>query len=682
MVFSQYSLSDLKFGQLDQKFRGKKKNSIFNCKARTAGQGAHYIPGIYTILPSSIIIENVGKKNSKINLVIFLLLPFLLSIIMSSFKVLRSVLDTLSLLVGETHEYTHNTMSAMSPRSQTMTLYATVLGSALTTTLLLTSTFGRPSSKSKENNDDLTLHDLIPKRVRGKAEGGNVVIPSSTRTSALDREIHSLDTSSSPSSLSSLLRSTELMEKKKKKNSIIHASGSNTTTAGGDDNDDDYTDLSSVVETSTSTEDEVVFEETGTLGTYYIVGETRPTPKQQLENLLDTMTSSSRGTTTVDTRPCPPSFRKREQSNGEEGERNQDSSEDDYRLLSNKAYYPTAMAKASNSVTKKWSSVSSSSRSSRSNAEYEKSSSLVMPSTHTDRLRHHHVPRGSVTPLGDSSTTTTMLGRQPRVTRSVGKNFPPRRSQLQQHANPLPSPSMNRMRTRDQHLSYGGNPQQTTRAATTTTKRGSSTSSSNNNTSSSSMAATPSSLHMSTTTSTWSATPSPSLPLGAMSSRPSPSPAAPSPRSGRSTLRPIGRTGSILGVSRVSNGTSSVSAPRASVSLTAQKQQKLLSLSRGVSIKQQQQQQQQQTTSSSTEVRRIKFQMPDSPQHVANDENVVHREISTPPKQDRNNYSSPMKMSVPATSMSPSPPQQSRAVSRTLSYTPAKLPSTTNNIVV
>ena len=604
-------------------------------------------------------------------------------------KVLHSVLDTLSLLVGETHEYTHNTMSAMSPRSQTMTLYATVLGSALTTTLLLTSTFGRPSSKTKsnENNDDLTLHDLIPKRVRGKAEGGNVVIPSSTRTSALDREIHSLDTSSSPSSLSSLLRSTELMEKEKKKDSIIHASGSssNTTTTGGDDNDDDYTELSSVVETHSSTEDEVVFEETGTLGTYYIVGETRPTPKQQLENLLDTMTSSSRGTTTVDTRPCPPSFRKREQSNGEEGERNQDSSEDDYRLLSNKAYYPTAMANASNSVTKKWSSVSSSSSSSgsRSNAEYEKSSSLVMPSTHTDRLRHHHVPRGSVTPLGDSSTTTTMLGRQPRVTRSVGKNFPPRRSQLQQHANPLPSPSMNRMRTRDQHLSYGGNPQQTTRAATTTTKRGSSTSSSNNNnntsSSSSSMAATPSSLHMSTT-STWSSTPSPSLPLGAMSSRPSPSPAAPSPRSGRSTLRPIGRTGSILGVSRGSNGTSSVSAPRASVSLTAQKQQKLLSLSRGVSIKQQQQQQQ--ATSSSTEVRRIKFQMPDSPQHVANDENVVHREISTPPKQDRNNYSSPMKMSVPATSMSPSPPQQSRAVSRTLSYTPAKLPSTANNIVV
>ena len=614
-------------------------------------------------------------------------------------QVIQAVLGSMRHLVTEVHDLTHTTMSDMSPRSQLFMIYSTLVGSAVATTLLLTSTFGTMLEREEQQ---LTLADLVPKRINGSAEGGRANIASSPQSvTDFDQELPSFSSTNSSSSVTKRFVQTtndgtitaisvqeeeeeeeeEVAENQQLQPEQDHAIAKNTTTTAA--------------ATTAAVDEEVVFEESGSLGTYYIVGESKPTPKQQLENLLDTMIKEP----TMDTTPCPPSFRKKRYEEDEHHE-NMQSNEQDYRLLSNKAYYPTAMAAASNSVTKSWSSVMSGRRRNgergstptatpTSTSIHTISNTTTSSASATQALgmsRFGAVNRSSRTPAGLVSKASrtvshdmrefTAISRQPRVARSAGKH-PPQRSGLNRFVT-LPSPSMNRMRTRDQHLSYDGNPHH--RA---TTNQNSSSLSPRTATKGGSIS------------SDWTSTPSPSLPLGRSgssmmstgrssvqsdsssssgSSLSSPSPAAPSPRSAsrlpkRQQQR---RSGSVLGPSRA-NG--AARAPTATISLTSQK------------ISKQQQQQQGSTASAlpnrgstNTEVRRIMFNMPNSPPKASGDAAMGVMETGTPPS--KLSFNSPAKQSSPASALSPSPAQQARAVSRTLSYTPGKLPSTKNSIVV
>ena len=573
--------------------------------------------------------------------------------------------STLKLLMLETMDLTHTTLSNMSPQGQILVMYTTFIGSAVATTLVLTKSFGT----REEREMKLTLEDLVPKRVCGHAEGTTVVIPVSPKSLSndLDTEINDFN-------------STELSDSI----TATHPEENNTENNNNNENENE------IAPATKDNEDEVVFEQSGTLGTYYIVGETKPTPKQQLENLLDTLINDQ----PRDRTPCPPSFRKKERNYDEHGnEENMQENESDYRLLSNKAYYPTAMASVSNSVTKSW--VRTQSRRSNTNNSNNNNTNntnntnnntnknIPSVSTSTDRFRVF-VDRSQTVAKSSRIVSHDMrelsaLSRQPRIARSAGK-LPPQRSGLNRFSAPLPSPSMNRMRTRDQHLSYNNT-------------NNSSSSSGSNVVPGGFMSATKSKAMTGSGSgsSDWiSATPSPSLPnaVSSATSLSSPSPAAPSPRSQRSygqsqqqqqQFQPDRRSGSVLGPSR-SNG--AARAPMSTMSLTSQKLSKQLAKSKKIGDAASAAPKRGSSTLN-TEVRRIQFNMPTSPPKAINNKEITKvMGANTPPS--KASFNSPAKQkssqSTPASPLSRSPAQQ-RAVSRTLRYTPAKLPSTTNRMV-
>ena len=569
--------------------------------------------------------------------------------------------STLKLLMLETMDLTHTTLSNMSPQGQILVMYTTFIGSAVATTLVLTKSFGT----REEREMKLTLEDLVPKRVCGHAEGTTVVIPVSPKSLSndLDTEINDFNSTE----LSDSITATHPEENNKENNNNNNENENEIAPATKDN------------------EDEVVFEQSGTLGTYYIVGETKPTPKQQLENLLDTLINDQ----PRDRTPCPPSFRKKERNYDEHGnEENMQENESDYRLLSNKAYYPTAMASVSNSVTKSW--VRTQSRRSNTNntnkinnTNSNTNKNIPSVSTSTDRFRVF-VDRSQTVAKSSRIVSHDMrelsaLSRQPRIARSAGK-LPPQRSGLNRFSAPLPSPSMNRMRTRDQHLSYNNT-------------NNSSSSSGSNVVPGGFMSATKSKAMTGSGSgsSDWiSATPSPSLPnaVSSATSLSSPSPAAPSPRSQRSygqsqqqqqQFQPDRRSGSVLGPSR-SNG--AARAPMSTMSLTSQKLSKQLAKSKKIGDAASAAPKRGSSTLN-TEVRRIQFNMPTSPPKAINNKEITKvMGANTPPS--KASFNSPAKQkssqSTPASPLSRSPAQQ-RAVSRTLRYTPAKLPSTTNRMV-
>ena len=572
--------------------------------------------------------------------------------------------STLKLLMLETMDLTHTTLSNMSPQGQILVMYTTFIGSAVATTLVLTKSFGT----REEREMKLTLEDLVPKRVCGHAEGTTVVIPVSPKSLSndLDTEINDFN-------------STELSDSI----TATHPEENNKENNNNNENENE------IAPATKDNEDEVVFEQSGTLGTYYIVGETKPTPKQQLENLLDTLINDQ----PRDRTPCPPSFRKKERNYDEHGnEENMQENESDYRLLSNKAYYPTAMASVSNSVTKSW--VRTQSRRSNTNntnnntnntnnTNNNTNKNIPSVSTSTDRFRVF-VDRSQTVAKSSRIVSHDMrelsaLSRQPRIARSAGK-LPPQRSGLNRFSAPLPSPSMNRMRTRDQHLSYNNT-------------NNSSSSSGSNVVPGGFMSATKSKAMTGSGSgsSDWiSATPSPSLPnaVSSATSLSSPSPAAPSPRSQRSygqsqqqqqQFQPDRRSGSVLGPSR-SNG--AARAPMSTMSLTSQKLSKQLAKSKKIGDAASAAPKRGSSTLN-TEVRRIQFNMPTSPPKAINNKEITKvMGANTPPS--KASFNSPAKQkssqSTPASPLSRSPAQQ-RAVSRTLRYTPAKLPSTTNRMV-
>ena len=573
--------------------------------------------------------------------------------------------STLKLLMLETMDLTHTTLSNMSPQGQILVMYTTFIGSAVATTLVLTKSFGT----REEREMKLTLEDLVPKRVCGHAEGTTVVIPVSPKSLSndLDTEINDFN-------------STELSDSI----TATHPEENNKENNNNNENENE------IAPATKDNEDEVVFEQSGTLGTYYIVGETKPTPKQQLENLLDTLINDQ----PRDRTPCPPSFRKKERNYDEHGnEENMQENESDYRLLSNKAYYPTAMASVSNSVTKSW--VRTQSRRSNTNNSNNNNTNntnntnnntnknIPSVSTSTDRFRVF-VDRSQTVAKSSRIVSHDMrelsaLSRQPRIARSAGK-LPPQRSGLNRFSAPLPSPSMNRMRTRDQHLSYNNT-------------NNSSSSSGSNVVPGGFMSATKSKAMTGSGSgsSDWiSATPSPSLPnaVSSATSLSSPSPAAPSPRSQRSygqsqqqqqQFQPDRRSGSVLGPSR-SNG--AARAPMSTMSLTSQKLSKQLAKSKKIGDAASAAPKRGSSTLN-TEVRRIQFNMPTSPPKAINNKEITKvMGANTPPS--KASFNSPAKQkssqSTPASPLSRSPAQQ-RAVSRTLRYTPAKLPSTTNRMV-
>ena len=571
--------------------------------------------------------------------------------------------STLKLLMLETMDLTHTTLSNMSPQGQILVMYTTFIGSAVATTLVLTKSFGT----REEREMKLTLEDLVPKRVCGHAEGTTVVIPVSPKSLSndLDTEINDFN-------------STELSDSI----TATHPEENNKENNNNNENENE------IAPATKDNKDEVVFEQSGTLGTYYIVGETKPTPKQQLENLLDTLINDQ----PRDRTPCPPSFRKKERNYDEHGnEENMQENESDYRLLSNKAYYPTAMASVSNSVTKSW--VRTQSRRSNTNntnntnktnnTNSNTNKNIPSVSTSTDRFRVF-VDRSQTVAKSSRIVSHDMrelsaLSRQPRIARSAGK-LPPQRSGLNRFSAPLPSPSMNRMRTRDQHLSYNNT-------------NNSSSSSGSNVVPGGFMSATKSKAMTGSGSgsSDWiSATPSPSLPnaVSSATSLSSPSPAAPSPRSQRSygqsqqqqqQFQPDRRSGSVLGPSR-SNG--AARAPMSTMSLTSQKLSKQLAKSKKIGDAASAAPKRGSSTLN-TEVRRIQFNMPTSPPKAINNKEITKvMGANTPPS--KASFNSPAKQkssqSTPASPLSRSPAQQ-RAVSRTLRYTPAKLPSTTNRMV-
>ena len=572
--------------------------------------------------------------------------------------------STLKLLMLETMDLTHTTLSNMSPQGQILVMYTTFIGSAVATTLVLTKSFGT----REEREMKLTLEDLVPKRVCGHAEGTTVVIPVSPKSLSndLDTEINDFN-------------STELSDSI----TATHPEENNKENNNNNENENE------IAPATKDNEDEVVFEQSGTLGTYYIVGETKPTPKQQLENLLDTLINDQ----PRDRTPCPPSFRKKERNYDEHGnEENMQENESDYRLLSNKAYYPTAMASVSNSVTKSWVRTQSRSNTNNSNnnntnntnnTNNNTNKNIPSVSTSTDRFRVF-VDRSQTVAKSSRIVSHDMrelsaLSRQPRIARSAGK-LPPQRSGLNRFSAPLPSPSMNRMRTRDQHLSYNNT-------------NNSSSSSGSNVVPGGFMSATKSKAMTGSGSgsSDWiSATPSPSLPnaVSSATSLSSPSPAAPSPRSQRSygqsqqqqqQFQPDRRSGSVLGPSR-SNG--AARAPMSTMSLTSQKLSKQLAKSKKIGDAASAAPKRGSSTLN-TEVRRIQFNMPTSPPKAINNKEITKvMGANTPPS--KASFNSPAKQkssqSTPASPLSRSPAQQ-RAVSRTLRYTPAKLPSTTNRMV-
>ena len=567
--------------------------------------------------------------------------------------------STLKLLMLETMDLTHTTLSNMSPQGQILVMYTTFIGSAVATTLVLTKSFGT----REEREMKLTLEDLVPKRVCGHAEGTTVVIPVSPKSLSndLDTEINDFN-------------STELSDSI----TATHPEENNKENNNNNENENE------IAPATKDNEDEVVFEQSGTLGTYYIVGETKPTPKQQLENLLDTLINDQ----PRDRTPCPPSFRKKERNYDEHGnEENMQENESDYRLLSNKAYYPTAMASVSNSVTKSWVRTQSRSNTNNSNNNNTNNNNtnknIPSVSTSTDRFRVF-VDRSQTVAKSSRIVSHDMrelsaLSRQPRIARSAGK-LPPQRSGLNRFSAPLPSPSMNRMRTRDQHLSYNNT-------------NNSSSSSGSNVVPGGFMSATKSKAMTGSGSgsSDWiSATPSPSLPnaVSSATSLSSPSPAAPSPRSQRSygqsqqqqqQFQPDRRSGSVLGPSR-SNG--AARAPMSTMSLTSQKLSKQLAKSKKIGDAASAAPKRGSSTLN-TEVRRIQFNMPTSPPKAINNKEITKvMGANTPPS--KASFNSPAKQkssqSTPASPLSRSPAQQ-RAVSRTLRYTPAKLPSTTNRMV-
>ena len=572
--------------------------------------------------------------------------------------------STLKLLMLETMDLTHTTLSNMSPQGQILVMYTTFIGSAVATTLVLTKSFGT----REEREMKLTLEDLVPKRVCGHAEGTTVVIPVSPKSLSndLDTEINDFN-------------STELSDSI----TATHPEENNKENNNNNENENE------IAPATKDNKDEVVFEQSGTLGTYYIVGETKPTPKQQLENLLDTLINDQ----PRDRTPCPPSFRKKERNYDEHGnEENMQENESDYRLLSNKAYYPTAMASVSNSVTKSWVRTQSRSNTNNSNnnntnntnnTNNNTNKNIPSVSTSTDRFRVF-VDRSQTVAKSSRIVSHDMrelsaLSRQPRIARSAGK-LPPQRSGLNRFSAPLPSPSMNRMRTRDQHLSYNNT-------------NNSSSSSGSNVVPGGFMSATKSKAMTGSGSgsSDWiSATPSPSLPnaVSSATSLSSPSPAAPSPRSQRSygqsqqqqqQFQPDRRSGSVLGPSR-SNG--AARAPMSTMSLTSQKLSKQLAKSKKIGDAASAAPKRGSSTLN-TEVRRIQFNMPTSPPKAINNKEITKvMGANTPPS--KASFNSPAKQkssqSTPASPLSRSPAQQ-RAVSRTLRYTPAKLPSTTNRMV-
>ena len=562
--------------------------------------------------------------------------------------------STLKLLMLETMDLTHTTLSNMSPQGQILVMYTTFIGSAVATTLVLTKSFGT----REEREMKLTLEDLVPKRGCGHAEGTTVVIPVSPKSLSndLDTEINDFN-------------STELSDSI----TATHPEESNKENNNNNENENE------IAPATKDNEDEVVFEQSGTLGTYYIVGETKPTPKQQLENLLDTLINDQ----PRDRTPCPPSFRKKERNYDAHGnEENMQENESDYRLLSNKAYYPTAMASVSNSVTKSWVRTQSR-RSNTNNTNNNTNKNIPSVSTSTDRFRVF-VDRSQTVAKSSRIVSHDMrelsaLSRQPRIARSAGK-LPPQRSGLNRFSAPLPSPSMNRMRTRDQHLSYNNT-------------NNSSSSSGSNVVPGGFMSATKSKAMTGSGSgsSDWiSATPSPSLPnaVSSATSLSSPSPAAPSPRGQRSygqsqqqqqQFQPDRRSGSVLGPSR-SNG--AARAPMSTMSLTSQKLSKQLAKSKKIGDAASAAPKRGSSTLN-TEVRRIQFNMPTSPPKAINNKEITKvMGANTPPS--KASFNSPAKQkssqSTPASPLSRSPAQQ-RAVSRTLRYTPAKLPSTTNRMV-
>ena len=571
--------------------------------------------------------------------------------------------STLKLLMLETMDLTHTTLSNMSPQGQILVMYTTFIGSAVATTLVLTKSFGT----REEREMKLTLEDLVPKRGCGHAEGTTVVIPVSPKSLSndLDTEINDFNSTE----LSDSITATHPEENNKENNNNNNENENEIAPATKDN------------------EDEVVFEQSGTLGTYYIVGETKPTPKQQLENLLDTLINDQ----PRDRTPCPPSFRKKERNYDEHGnEENMQENESDYRLLSNKAYYPTAMASVSNSVTKSWvrtqsrrSNTNNTNNNNTNNTNNNTNKNIPSVSTSTDRFRVF-VDRSQTVAKSSRIVSHDMrelsaLSRQPRIARSAGK-LPPQRSGLNRFSAPLPSPSMNRMRTRDQHLSYNNT-------------NNSSSSSGSNVVPGGFMSATKSKAMTGSGSgsSDWiSATPSPSLPnaVSSATSLSSPSPAAPSPRSQRSygqsqqqqqQFQPDRRSGSVLGPSR-SNG--AARAPMSTMSLTSQKLSKQLAKSKKIGDAASAAPKRGSSTLN-TEVRRIQFNMPTSPPKAINNKEITKvMGANTPPS--KASFNSPAKQkssqSTPASPLSRSPAQQ-RAVSRTLRYTPAKLPSTTNRMV-
>ena len=621
--------------------------------------------------------------------------------------VFHAVKDTMISLLGETHDYANN----MSPRNQMMALYATCLGSAITTSLIL-SYGSNPFSRTHTDTTTTTatrttilkggfkkqpeLKKIPTKRTKGYAEGSSIVVPPSP-PSVLDFEVELLMANKTSTAAVDDSLKNENEEIETSKQSILDEAARATNTPTETVEASEELTLKPEIEK----EDDVIFEQSGSLGTYYVVGEKRPTPKQQLNNLLENMNNESRNA-----KPCPPSFRKKNQEQDGYGD---DDEEEDYRLLSNRAYYPTAMSKASTSVTKSWVHTRNRDKS-RFRSSNDSNNSSSSNTTNDIASTSNFTAPSKVTRKSNDNSNSSKSYRFLRGSSSLSGSRTPSNLVSKARANnnrvPLPSPSMNGMRTRDQHLSYDGKntgikssvrnvsmdttrmqqptPVSKSRAMSSTPSpslpvgRTSSTRRTNNRTAfnrTPSTSRTPSSrtlIHSSLQ----------SRPAGGLSS---PSPASPSPRSRSSAAATPSarRMGSVLGPNRAaSTGVPSKIGNKAISIINAGKENQLERIK--FEIKDQG------LAATSNNLPSI-MEWAEAADNQAQISSIASTKATTTTASASTNilskkdtpsqpmFSSPMKQSLPAASMSPSPPK--REVNRTLSYTPAKLPSTMNSSI-